>query len=323
MRTVTIEEHAAVPELWEAIGSNMPPAMQAILEDMGDGRLADMDAHGIDMQVLSMQPPWDDADPDKTYKAVRAFNEAARAAVEAHPDRFQFLAAVPLHDPNEAARELERGVRELGAKGALLGTRMTTGFMSEEVNWPFWEAAEGLGVPVYMHPGLPPKVVKDTYYADLGPVVGTGMSTAIWGWHVDTGMHTIRLILRGVFDRFPKLQVIIGHMGEAIPFMMGRLEERFAGIAASLAGFELPFEKPSIRDYFKSNIHITTSGFFDHESLQCAVSVLGADRIIFAVDYPFSLNVDGRKFIDSAPLGEAEREAIAHGNAERLLELST
>jgi predicted TIM-barrel fold metal-dependent hydrolase len=321
MRTVTIEEHAAVPELWDAIGPSLPAPMQAILNDMGEGRLADMDAHGIDVQVLSFQPPWDEAEAEKGFRAVKAYNEAAAAAVRAHPDRFAFFAALPLHDPKEAAAELERAVNDLGCKGALLGTSMHTGFLSEEVNWPIWETAESLGVPVYMHPGLPPKAVFDAYYAPLGPLLGMAMSTAGWGWHVDTGLHTVRLILRGVFDRFPNLQVIIGHMGEAIPFMMGRLEERFAGISASIAGFELPFERP-IRDYFRTNIHISTSGFFDNESLQCAISVLGADRIMFAVDYPFSLNKDGRKFIDEAPISEEDREAIAHGNADRLLGLS-
>ena len=193
--------------------------------------------------------------------------------------------------------------------------------MSEEVNWPLWEAAEQLGVPVYMHPGLPPKAVYDAYYEELGPIMGTALSTAGWGWHVDTGLHTLRLIVRGVFDRFPDLQVIIGHMGEAIPFMLGRLEERFAGLHASIPDFELPFKRP-IREYFRTNVHISTSGFFDNESLQCAISAIGADRIMFAVDYPFSTNADGQKFIENAPLSDDDRDAIAHGNAERLLKLS-
>jgi uncharacterized protein len=323
MRTVTIEEHAAVPELWEAVGREgaLPLPIQAILNDMGEGRLAEMDAHGIDLQVLSMQPPWDKAEPEPAHRAVRAFNEAAAAAIAEHPTRFAGFAAVPLHDPTAAAVELERAVTQLGFKGALLGASMHTGFLSEELNWPFWEAAEGLGVPIYMHPGLPPQAVFDAYYAPLGPTIGVAMSTAAWGWHVDTGLNTIRLVLRGVFDRFPGLQVIIGHMGEAIPFMMGRLEERFSGISESIAGFELPFERP-IREYFRSNIHISTSGFFDNESLICAISVLGADRIMLAVDYPFSKNADGRRFIDEAPIGEADRRAIAHGNADRLLGLS-
>jgi predicted TIM-barrel fold metal-dependent hydrolase len=319
MRTITIEEHAAVPQVWELVWP-LPDGIRALLNDMGEGRLADMDANGIDMQVLSLQlqPTWDEADPEKATKVVRAFNEAAAATVEAHPDRFALFAALPLHDPAEAARELERAVRDLGAKGALVGTRAATGFLSEEVNWPLWEAAESLGVPVYMHPELPPKAVYDTYYADLGPTLGTAMASGAWGWHVDTGMHTVRLILRGVFDRFPKLQVIIGHMGECTPFMMGRLEERWAGMRAAFDDFELPFQRP-IRDYFTSNIHITTSGFFDNASLQCALSVVGADRIMLGADYPFSTNAQVRRFIDSVPLDEADRQAIAHGNAERLL----
>jgi predicted TIM-barrel fold metal-dependent hydrolase len=320
MRTITIEEHAAVPEIWDIVWP-LKEGFRAILNDMGEGRLADMDANGIDMQVLSLQlqPDWNEVDPVKAAKAVRAFNEAAAAAVEAHPDRFALFAALPLSDPEAAARELERAVRDLGAKGALVGTRAATGFLSDEVNWPLWEAAESLGVPVYMHPEPPPKAVYDAYYADLGETMGLALATAGWGWHADTGMHTVRMILRGVFDRFPNLQVIIGRMGECLPFMMGRLEERWSGMHAVM-DFEPLFKRP-IREYFKSNIHITTSGFFDNEPLQCALSVLGADRIMLATDYPFSSNARMRKFIDSAPIAEADRAAIAHGNAERLLKL--
>jgi predicted TIM-barrel fold metal-dependent hydrolase len=173
-----------------------------------------------------------------------------------------------------------------------------------------------------MHPGFPPKPVYDTYYADLGPILGLALSTAMWGFHVDTGMHTLRLILCGVFDRFPNLHVIIGHMGEATPFMMGRIEERLGGLEATLAGFDAPFKRP-IRDYFKTNIHITTSGFFVPESLRCSIEALGADRILLAVDYPFSPNSAAREFIDSVEISEADREAISHGNADRLLKLST
>jgi predicted TIM-barrel fold metal-dependent hydrolase len=322
MRTITLEEHAAVPEVWD-IAWPLKPSMQSLLNDLGAGRLADMDANGVDMQVLSLvpQPAWDEVDTEKATRAVRAFNEAAAAAVAAHPDRFALFAALPLHDPTEAARELEHAVRDLGAKGALVGTRAATGFLSEEVNWPLWETAESLGVPVYMHPEQPPRAVYDTYYADLGPTLGPALAVGGWGWHVDTGLHTVRLIVRGVFDRFPNLQVIIGHMGECTPFMMGRLEQLPDLIRATTADdFQPPFQRP-IRDYFKSNIHVTTSGFFDNESLQCTLSVMGADRILLATDYPFSTNAQTRTFIDSAPINDADREAITHGNAERLLKL--
>jgi predicted TIM-barrel fold metal-dependent hydrolase len=196
---------------------------------------------------------------------------------------------------------------------------MATGFLSDEVSWPLWEAAQRLGVPVYMHPEMPPKAVYDAYYADLGPILGPGLASGGWGWHADTGMHTVRLIVRGIFDRFPDLQLIIGHMGECIPFMMGRLEW-WARMSESTEGYVAPFQRP-IRDYFKSNIHMTTGGFFDYESLQCVLSTVGAERLMLSVDYPFGSNADGRRFIDSAPLDDATREAIAHGNAERLLDL--
>lgn len=319
MKTITLEEHAAVPQVWDLVWQ-LPARSRELLEDMGEGRLADMDANGIDMQVLSMQlqPSWDEADPEQATAAVRAFNEAAASAVASRPDRFALFAALPLVDGEQAAQELQHAVRELGAKGALIGTRMATGFLSDEVSWPLWETAQSLGVPVYMHPEMPPKAVYDAYYADLGPSLGPLLATGGWGWHADTGMHTVRMIARGIFDRFPDLQVIIGHMGECIPFMMGRLESWAAMSAAQ--GVEPPFPRP-VREYFASNIHITTGGFFDNESLRCALSTVGPDRIMLSVDYPFGSNAAGRKFIDSAPLDDAAREAIAHGNAERLLNL--
>jgi predicted TIM-barrel fold metal-dependent hydrolase len=324
MRTVCIEEHASTPELYDAIPTPMPPHMVATMNDMGAGRLAGMDEAGIDVAVLSLQPPFpiEETDEKKAEIACKAFNDAAARAVADHPDRYSAFGAVPIGDAKIAVDELERAIKDLGFPAVMIGTRTKLGFMSEEANWPVWEAAESLGIPVYMHPGLPPKAIIDTYYADLGPMLGLGMTTAIWGWHVDTGMHTLRCILRGVFDRFPKLQVIIGHMGEAMPFMLGRLEERFAGIAAAMPpGFEQPFEKP-IRQYFRDNIHFSTSGFFDNESLICAISAVGADRIMLAVDYPFSKNIDARNFIDNAPINDDDREAIAHGNADRLLGLA-
>lgn len=324
MRTVAIEEHASTPELYEAVGEIIPPGMQALMNDMGSGRLASMDAAGIDLAVLSLQPPFpvDDVDEAKAERACMAFNDAVAQAIADHPGRFSAFGAVPIGDAGAAVREIERAVTDLGFPAVMIGTRTKLGFVSEEANWPLWEAAEGLGIPVYMHPGLPPKSIVDTYYGDLGPFLGIPLSTALWGWHVDTGMHTVRLILRGVFDRFPKLQLVIGHMGEAIPFMLGRIEERLAGLATTMPpGFSVPFEKP-IRQYFRENVHFSTSGFFDYESLLCATSAVGVDRIMLAVDYPFSENIQGRNFIDNAPISQEDRKAIAHANADRLFGLT-
>ncbi len=320
MRTVALEEHAAVPELWDAVGFTLPPPLRARLEDMGEGRIAELDANGIDFQIMSMQPA-DCDDQALSRRATLAFNEAAAAAIAAHPTRLAAFATLPYHDPKEAAAELERAVTQLGLRGALVGTRTGAGFLSEEANWPIFEAAEALGVPIYVHPSMPPKVIFEGYYADLGDPLGRALSMGLWGWHLDTGMHTVRLIARGVFDRFPKLQAIVGHMGEGIPFMMARIEEGFAGLARFVPGFDVPFERP-FRNYFHSNIHLTTSGFFDNVSLQCAITAVGVDRIMFSVDYPYSSNGEGRAFIDAAPLENGDREAIAHGNADRLFGLS-
>ena len=220
---------------------------------------------------------------------------------------------LPTPAPEAAADELERAVRTLGLKGALVNGRTHGRFLDDRFFWPVFERAERLGVPIYLHPGQPSPALRAASYDGLPPAAGHWLSVAAWGWHVDTGLHALRLMANGVFDRFPKLQVILGHMGEAIPFM---LERTNMTLSRRVTGLER-----EVKEYFTENFHATTSGIFADGPLRCLLAAMPADRVMFAVDYPYSTNQEGRAFLDSAPLSDAEREQVAHANAERLLGL--
>jgi len=329
MRTIALEEHCLTPELCDLLGPQIhpyyavhrwPAPLEARLMDLGEGRLAEMDASGIDVQVLSMvQPGLEHSTAEEAVPVARAFNDRVAEATRAHPDRFAAFAALPTADPAASAEELRRAVEELGFKGALINGRTRERFLDDRFFWPMFESAEALGVPIYLHPMPPPQAVYDAYYSGFGDTLGFMLAAPAWGWHIETGLHALRLVLAGVFDRFPKLQIIIGHMGEAIPFMLARIDETIGGRLA------LDPAKPrielSITEYFKRNFHITTSGMFTDPPLRCAIDTFGADRIMFAVDHPFSDNAKARRWIDQAAISEEERAGVTHGNAERLLGL--
>jgi uncharacterized protein len=327
MRTIALEEHCLTPELRELLGPQIhpyypvhrwPPALEARLMDLGDGRIAEMDAHGIDVQVLSMvQPGLEHSPAQQAVPVARAFNDRIAEAIAAHPDRFAGFAALPTADPDAAAAELARAVNELGFKGALINGRTQERFLDDQFFWPMFEAAEALGVPIYLHPMPPPQAVYDAYYSGFGDDVGFMLAAPAWGWHIETGLHALRLILAGVFDRFPALQMIIGHMGEVVPFMLTRIDDTLGG-GTALDPPKTPTERP-VKDYFLRNFHLTTSGIFTDPPLRCAIDTFGADRIMFAVDHPFSDGAKARRWLDEAAISDEEREQIAHTNAERLL----
>jgi predicted TIM-barrel fold metal-dependent hydrolase len=244
---------------------------------------------------------------------AREANDLVAEAAARHPARLAGFAALPTADPGAAATELERCVRELGLRGAMVNGLPMHRFMDDEFFWPILERAEALDVPLYLHPAQPPPAILDCYYAGFKPAVGAALATAAWGWHIETGLHALRLILSGAFDRFPRLQVVIGHMGEAIPFMLARAAVQ---LSPQVTGLQRPLD-----DYVRDNLWITTSGFFTVPPLLNTLMVVGADRIIFSVDYPFASHEAGRSFLGSIPLSQADREKIAHGNAERLLKL--
>jgi predicted TIM-barrel fold metal-dependent hydrolase len=330
VRIITLEEHfidadlsaASAPTIQELGpyfgaaysgegGLNASPSRETLL-DVSEQRLADMDKHGITMQVLSclwaQQAPADVA-PD----LVRNANDTAAAAVRAHPDRFAAFAALPTAAPEAAARELERCVSELGFVGTLINGRTGNEFLDDPRFDPVLAAAARLRVPIYLHPSLPPVATTESNYGGLEPVVTARFQTSAWGWHVETATHFIHLVLAGVFDRYPDLQIILGHWGELIPFYLDRIDV--------MLGPEVTKLRRPFADYFRQNAHITPSGMFNQAQLQFCVETLGVDRILYAVDYPFLSNEGAVPFLDQAQLSDEDKHKIAHGNAEKLLGL--
>jgi predicted TIM-barrel fold metal-dependent hydrolase len=319
MRTITLEEHFVTNSFLKATGAygrNAPANMQEIqgqLLDLGAARVAAMDEAGIDLQVLSLAAMgFDDLDAAIATPLARAVNDELCDATRAYPSRFAGFATLALKDPKNAAKELERCVQKLGFKGALLDGTTSGKFLDDPQFLPVWEAADALGVPVYLHPAPPPKTVRAAYYSDLPGELGHILSIAGWGWHAENGLHTLRLIVSGLFEKFPKLQVIIGHMGEGTPYALARSNHILSHVA------KLP---QSVADYFHQNIHVTTSGYFTQPPFQCALEVCGIDRLMFSVDYPFSPNTRGRDFLKDVKLSQEDMEKFTHTNAEKLLKL--
>jgi predicted TIM-barrel fold metal-dependent hydrolase len=326
MRTIAIEEHFLADGFREVMRRNAPSqggssnvafaaALQAKLVDLGATRLKDMDASGIDLQVISHTVSGVVAVPgSEGVRLAREANDQLAAAVAAHPDRFAGFATLPMTEPEAAADELERAVRSLGLKGTMINGTTQGRFLDDASFLPILQRAVALDVPIYVHPGVPPAAVREAYYSGFDPAVNFSLATASWGWHSEVGIHALRLILAGVFDRLPTLQIIIGHMGEMIPFMLARIDNVITPMAKHL--------QRAVPEYFLQNFYITTSGFFTDPPLLLALQIMGADRIIFSVDYPFSTNEQGRVFLDSASISPADKEKISHLNAERLLKLA-
>lgn len=319
MQTITLEEHFTTHEFVKALAGKLPenPAMQetqARLLDLGAGRLQAMDAGGVDLQVLSVAAlGMDKLDAATASSLMHGANDEVAEAVRTHPTRFAGFANVNLLEPGEAAKELERCVGALGFKGVMVNGHTGGAFLDDPRFLPVWEAAAALKVPVYLHPAPPPQEVFNVYYAGLPGASGHALSIAGWGWHVELGLHVLRLILAGVFDRFPEQQVIIGHMGEDLPYSLAR--------AAGVLGSTAKHLKRGVADYFHDNVHVTTSGYFTQPPFRCAMEVVGIDRLLYSVDYPFSLNEKGRQFLDEVELEDDQFAKLIGGNAERLLGL--
>jgi len=284
------------------------------LHDLGALRLKEMDEAGIDIQVLSHGAP----STQKLGKPIaveltRRVNDRLHHAIEAHHKRFAGFAALPTADPAAAADELERCTDELGFKGAMLhGLQDGTTFLDDKRFWPIYERAEKLGVPIYLHPGLPHAGVIEAYYKDYAKDFPQ-LLRAGWGYTVETATAAIRMVLSGVFDKYPKLTFILGHLGETLPFLLWRIDMALARPgAAREAGF---------RDVFCRHFYVTTSGFFSDPALLACVMELGIDRILFAIDWPFVANGPGMRWIESAPLSDEDKIKIACGNAKRLLRM--
>ena len=315
MRTVTLEEHYATAAFMERGGPNNDAVrMVSQLCDLNDGRIAGMDAAGIDVQVLSIVPGIEQLDAATAVELARDANDHLAEAVRRHPDRFAGFAALPTAVPDTAADELERAVRDYGFRGAAINGHTRGRYLDDGFFRPILERAEALRVPLYLHPTAPPQPVMDTYYAgNYPPGVVFNLSTGAYGWHVETAIHVLRLILSGAFDRYPNLQLVIGHLGETLPFMLPRLNLRLPP--------ELTKLDRRIGDYLRENVHYTISGFNFTPAFLDLLLEVGADRIMFSADYPFGSMELARTFLDQLPVSPTDKERIAHGNAERLLRL--
>jgi len=283
--------------------------------DIGDGRLADMDAAGIDVQVLSLTSPGlEQLDAAEAVALARDTNDRLAEAVRRHPSRLAGFAALPTAAPDTAADELERTVREHGFKGACINGHVRGRYLDDPFFWPILERAESLQVPLTLHPTFPPQaVIAASYTGNFAPEVTRGLAMAAWGWHIETAIHVLRLILGGAFDRYPDLQLIIGHLGETLPFMLPRLDR---GLPPQMTKLDRP-----ISAYLRENVHYTFSGLNYTATFLDLLLEVGVDRIMFSADYPYSSMVEARTFLDQLPVSPADKERIAHGNAERLLRL--
>jgi uncharacterized protein len=323
MRTITLEEHFATPGFFDGPGRELKNRAEKVggryanliarLCDVGAKRLAEMDAAGIDMQVLSLTAPGvEQLDAAEAVALAREANDYVADAVKNHPSRFAAFAAVPTPAPEQAAAELELRVRA-GFKGAAINGHNRGRYLDDEFYWPLLECAQALDVPIYLHPTPPPPAVLETYYGGFAPLLSEMLAGGAWGWHIETAVHVIRLMSGGVFDRFPKLQIVIGHMGEGLPFMFQRLDI----IPPAVTGLKRQF-----KDYMRDNVHYTFSGFnFPPAFLDLLLELGGVDRIMFSADHPYQSMPAARAFLEQIPVSAADKERIAHGNAEKLLRL--
>jgi 2,3-dihydroxybenzoate decarboxylase len=300
--------------LWGFYLGTSPRATQLVarLTDLGERRLHDMDASGIATQLVFLTAPGVQAFDAATGTALaRSCNDQLAEAVHRHPARFAGLAAIAPQDPRGAAAELARGVRSLGLKGAVVNSHVRGEYLDDPKFWEIFEAAESLDVPIYLHPNaLPPAMV--------GPFLDRGLEGAIYGFAAETGLHVLRLVVSGVFDRFPGLRLVVGHLGEAIPFWLSRIDfmHRASVAANRYEGMKPLKRKPS--DYVKENFYVTTSGVAWEPAILFALSVLGADRVLYAMDYPYQYVPDEVKVLDSLPISPLDKAKLFQLNAERV-----
>ncbi|MDO8213599.1 amidohydrolase family protein [Conexibacter sp. CPCC 206217] len=330
-RYIALEEHALTPGLHAlraaagaaggARPSDRPDEIVERMLEIGSVRIAAMDAAGVDVQVLSHHAPGAQlADPARAVAAATEANDELAAAIASHPTRFAGWATVPTIDPDAAAAELKRCVEQHGFVGAMVHGQVAGGWLDHPRFDPLLRMSTDLGVPLYLHPAPPPAAVKEAYYSDLDAAgddaarLSQVFATSGWGWHVETGGHALRMVLNGVFDRHPSLDVILGHWGELVPFYLGRIEERFSRMTRHL--------RTAPAEVFATRFHVTPAGLETIPPLLLTLQTLGADRIMYSADYPFSVkHTKGRALIEEAPISEADKSKIAHLNAERLLRL--
>ncbi len=326
-RIVGVEEHVTFSELTKRLpeeaviargylSRDRPYGKWSLNDKMGDteGRLKELDAVGFTLQVLSLPSAGSDLLPPREgLRWAQEVNHAIASRIAAHPQRYAGFAHLPLTDPDASADELERAVTELGFRGALVSGATNGRYLDHRSFEPLLARAERLDVPIYLHPAASPKPVRDALYAGLPDDLGFWMSVSGWGWHSDTAVHVLRLLLSGSLERHPNLKIIIGHLGEGLQIMMPRLDQQFH----QFAGFGgIPSE------ILRKHIWVSTSGFFFLPSFMATLDAFGTDRILYSVDYPFGSLERGRAFLEELPIDTETLAKIAHGNADKLLKLT-
>lgn len=317
IKKIALEEHCMFPqavEYWKQTTVNITPELfdRAVrtLSDFGDHRLEVMDKNGVEFSVLSLSGPGVQVERDtKTaVRVARELNDLLAAEVQKKPDRYGGLGHVAVQDPAAAADELERCMNDLGFQGVMINGHTNGTYLDDDRVSPLWERAAALGAPIYIHPSNPP----DRPYMYLNHPEMWG---PLWSWGVETANHALRLVFAGVFDRYPKARLMLGHMGEALPFQFGRLDSRWK-VSNKLQDLK---KQPS--EYFQTNISVTTSGVFSLEPLLCATSAMGEDNVMFSIDYPYEHSEEGCEFIDNAPISEELRAKVCYRNAQSKLKL--
>jgi len=321
MRTVTLEEHYATPAFLKGPGHELQERARSggfaaglieALLDLGAERIAKMDQAGIDVQVVSLTAPGvEQSEVGEAIALARDANDYVAEAVHRYPSRFAGFAAIATPDPCAAAQELERRIRA-GFKGAMINGHARGRHLDDRFFWPIFECAEASGVPLYLHPTQPPQAVIDASYSGFSRDVTFMFANAGVGWHIETAIHAVRIILGGVLDRFPRLQLILGHLGETLPFMIERLDN----MQPAMTGLKRP-----ISAYLRENFHYTFSGFNFAPAFLTLMFEIGVDRIMFSADHPYASMSAARSFLDRLPVSPADKEKIAHGNAESLLRI--
>ena len=328
MRVVALEEHFTVPALVARIDKGViarrgfrprrlpptGPSMAELAPEIGPRRLGYMDEAGISLQVLSNTGPGPDLVPGADGVAMaREMNDHLAAAIARHPTRFQGFAVLPMQSPEAAVAEFRRCVRDLKFLGANINGTTEGRFLDHPSYDGLLATAVELDVPIYIHPHLAPEPVRQAYFSDIEPGAARVLEAAGWGWHQETAIHVLRLVLSGALDRHPKLRLVIGHMGEMLPVMLARIDD--------VISLDIGHLKRTVGQTILDQVWITTSGIFSQPPFLAALQTFGIDRIMFSVDYPYAPNMKGRAFLDGLALAPADMAKLCHQNADALLKM--